>query len=186
MFLVVFPKESPIRNGWHQHHGACECCQVNVQVKNPSLSTWAPFWSKQEKGWAGVGWSRLVAIFGRDPGEVQARSEITKIPSPDFQHITCFVFHPSCSLHIFSLCSNLGQQSWPRMPTRSGLHHQSLPNCPRTTGYRSVMQNFHYYKDRGNLKHQQHKGIATTICIYLHGTHEKLTISHQLEKTSTW
>ena len=135
----IIDKEWMTSTSWGMWMMANECTSEKSITFDLSLFS---IQTRERVGWGGAGWdvnaswllqSRLVAIFGRDPDEVQARSEITKIPSPVLQRITCFVFRPSCFLHIFSLCSNLGQQSGLRMRTRWGLHHQSLPNCPRTT-----------------------------------------------------
>ena len=93
------------------------CAAVTCDSENQLLVTSVPFQSRQGKGlaavgWAGAGWnvnapwlvqSRLVAIFGRDPGEVQARSrrdhKTIQIPSPVLVCVSSTVF----SAHFVSL-----------------------------------------------------------------------------------
>ena len=94
-------------------------------------------------GWnVNVPWlvqGRLVAIFGRDPGEVQARSrrdhKITQILSPVAACVSSTMF----SAHV-SFFSN---PSAAEPATNANLLRATSPRSgvkwPRTTGYHAVM-----------------------------------------------
>ena len=197
MFLVVFLKESSIRNGWHGHHGACECCQVNVRVKKSITFDLSPFsiQTREGVGWGGVGWdvnvpwhlqSRLVAIFGRDPGEVQARSRRDqKLPkshrlSSNISPALCFVHPVFCTYSLFVqiLDSRAGREC---LPARGYI----TKACLNVQGQRDTIE---WCKTSVILQRSGKTESPTTqgnSYNHLHGTHEKLTINHQLEKTST-
>ena len=115
IFLVVFPKES-IRNGWHRHHGPTLYWHARLSLATRKINhLWLEpcFDPGKERGWlqwggwnVNVPWlvqGRLVAIFGRDPGEVQARSrrdhKTIQIPSPVLACVSSTVF----SAHFVSL-----------------------------------------------------------------------------------
>ena len=99
-------------------------------------------------GWAGVGWNvnvpwlvqgRLVAIFGRDPGEVQARSrrdhKTIQIPSPVLACVSSTVF----SAHFVSLSNPSAAEPATNAYLLRATSPRSDVKLPRTTGYHAVM-----------------------------------------------